>query len=125
MELVHFAHGVVEDAGDNAAVAVAGRSSVALAESEAADEGLAGFVENEFQAHAFGIVHAADEAVVLLYFQVAGVGALSAWHGGILTEAVPERSNGNALRRQGWRKLIGVFRLQKGFAFAKPFLRSR
>ena len=31
VELVHFAHGVVEDGGDDAAVAVAGRSGVALA----------------------------------------------------------------------------------------------
>jgi hypothetical protein len=86
MEFVYFAHGVVEDAGDNAAVAVAGRSSVAGAEPETADEGLALFVENEFQAHAFAVVLAADEAVVLLHFQVAGVVALGLpWHGGILT----------------------------------------
>jgi hypothetical protein len=37
---------------------------------------LAGFVEDEFQAHALGIVLAADEAVVLLHFDVAGVVAL-------------------------------------------------
>ena len=48
VELIYFAHGVIEDAGDDAAVAVAGRSGVALAEAEAADEGLAGFVEDEF-----------------------------------------------------------------------------
>ena len=41
VELVYFAHGVVEDRGDDAAVAVAGRSGVALAEAEFADEGLA------------------------------------------------------------------------------------
>ena len=82
VELVYFAHGVVEDAGDDAAVAVAGRSGVALAEAEAADEGLTRFVEDEFQAHAFGVVLAADEAVVLLHFHVAGFVALGArWHG--------------------------------------------
>ena len=76
MQFVDLAHGVVEDAGDDAAVAVARGSGVAFAESEAADEGLAWFVENEFEAHALGIVLAADEAVVLLHFDVAGVVAL-------------------------------------------------
>ena len=86
VEFVDLAHGVVEDAGDDATVAVARRSSVALAEAEAADEGLAGFIEDEFEAHAFGIVHAADEAVVLLHLDVAGVVALGlGWHGVILT----------------------------------------
>src|SRR5580693_4384273 len=86
MELVYLAHGVVEDAGDDAAVAVAGGSAVALAEAEAADEGLAGFVENEFKVHAFGVIRAADEAVVLLHFDVAGVVALGlGWHRRILT----------------------------------------
>jgi hypothetical protein len=86
VEFVDFAHGVVEDAGDDAAVAVAGRSSVAAAEAELADEGLAGFVEDELQAHAFFVVLAADEAVVLLHFHVAGVVALGLeGHGEILT----------------------------------------
>jgi hypothetical protein len=87
MQLVYLAHGVVEDAGDDAAVGVAGRAGVTAAEAEAADEGLAGFVEDELQAHALGIVHAADEAVVLLHFDVAGVVALGlAGHGMILTD---------------------------------------
>ncbi len=82
MKLVYFAHGVVEDAGDDAAVGMAGRSSVALAQAKLADKGLAFFVEDEFQAHAIRIVHAADEAVVLLHFCVAGVVALRlGWHG--------------------------------------------
>jgi len=88
MEFVDLAHGVVEDAGDNAAVTVAGRSGVALAEAEVADEGLAFFVENEFEAHAVGIVHAADEAVVFLHLHVAGVVALRlGGHEGILMDA--------------------------------------
>ena len=88
VELVHFAHGVVQDGGDDAAVAVAGRASVAFAETEFADEGLAGLVEREFQAHAVGIVLAAGEAVVLLHFHVAGVVALELFgHGGILAWA--------------------------------------
>ena len=76
VELVDLAHGVVKDACDDAAVAVAWRSGVTLAEAEAADEGLALFVEDEFEAHAVGIVHAADEAVVLLHLHVAGVVAV-------------------------------------------------
>ena len=72
MEFVDLAHGVVEDAGDNAAVAVAGRSGVALAQAEAADEGLAFFVEDEFEAHAFRVALSADEAVVFLGFVIAG-----------------------------------------------------
>jgi hypothetical protein len=90
VELVYFAHRVVEDAGDDAAVGVAGRSGVALAEAKLADEGLAGFVEDEFQTHAVGIVHAADEAIVLLHFCVTGVvtfGLGLAWHGGILRDS--------------------------------------
>jgi len=47
---------------------VAGRSGIALAEAKFADEGLAGFVEDELEAHAIGIVLAAYEAVVLLQF---------------------------------------------------------
>ena len=49
VEFVDLAHGVVEDAGDDAAVAVAGRSGVALAEAETADEGLPFFVEMNFR----------------------------------------------------------------------------
>ena len=86
MELVYLAHGVVEDAGDDAAVAMAGGSGVALAEAEAADEGLAFFVEDEFQVHAVGIIRAADEAIVLLHLDEAGIVALGLrWHGVILT----------------------------------------
>jgi hypothetical protein len=84
VKLVHLAHGVVEDGGDNAAVAVAGRSGIALAEAELADEGLALFVERELQAHARGIVLAAGEAVVFLQFEIAGVVAMDlglSWHG--------------------------------------------
>ncbi len=56
MEFIYFAHGIVEDAGDDAAVAMAGRSGVAVGEAEAADESLAGFVEDELQAHAARII---------------------------------------------------------------------
>ncbi len=76
-QFVDFAHGVVEDAGDDASMAVARRSGVTLAEAEAADEDLAGFVERELEAHAVGIVGAADEAVVFLHFGVGGFMAMS------------------------------------------------
>jgi hypothetical protein len=84
MELVYFSHGFVEDGGDDATVAMAGWSGVALAEAEFADESLALFVENEFEAHAVFVIGAADEAVVLLHFVVASVVAVGlglAWHG--------------------------------------------
>ena len=86
MQLVYLAHGVVEDAGDDAAVAVAGRTGVAAAQAEFADKCLALFVKDELEAHAVRIVHAADEAVVLLHFHVAGIVALGLrfGHGGIL-----------------------------------------
>ena len=84
-EFIYFAHGIVEDAGDDAAVAMAGRSGVAVGEAEAANESLAGFVEDEFQAHAARVVLTADEAVLLLQFVVAGFVALRLrGHGGIL-----------------------------------------
>jgi len=89
VQLADLAHGVVEDAGDDAAVAVAGRSGIALAEAEAADESLALFVEDEFEAHAVGIIHAADEAVILLQLHVASIVAVNLglrWHGGILRD---------------------------------------
>jgi hypothetical protein len=88
MELIYLAHGVIEDAGDDASVAVAGRSGVALAQAEFADEGLAVFVEDEFESHAIGVILAADEAVVLLQFVIGGfvaLGLVLPWHGGILT----------------------------------------
>src|SRR5580692_1124382 len=84
VELVHFPHRIVKDGGDDAAMAVAGRSGIALAEAEFADESLALFVEREFEAHAVGVVLAAGEAVVLLHFGVAGIVAFdlgSAGHG--------------------------------------------
>ena len=76
VELVDFAHSVVKDAGDNAAVAMAGRSGIAFTEAEVTDESLALFVENELKLHAAGIVLTADEAVILLHFHVAGFVAL-------------------------------------------------
>ena len=64
-ETVHFGHGFVEDSGDHAAVAVSGRTGVAFAETEAADELFGGLVEREFQAHTGGVVASATETEVL------------------------------------------------------------
>lgn len=75
-QLVHFAHGFVEEGGDDAAVAVAGRSGVALAQAKAANESLARFIEGELQAHPVRIIQAAGEAEVLLQLDVTGVVAV-------------------------------------------------
>ena len=77
VEFVDLAHGIVKDGRDDATVAVAGRSGIALAEAEFADESLALFVEREFEPHAVGVVLAAGEAVVLLHFGVAGIVAFN------------------------------------------------
>jgi len=75
-QLVYLTHGVVENGGDDSSVAVAWRTGVAFAESEAADRHLAVLVEGKFQAHAVGIVQAANEAVILMHADVARVVAL-------------------------------------------------
>jgi hypothetical protein len=56
MEFVYFAHRVVKDGRDDAAVAVAGRSGVALAQAKFADEGLALFVEGNLRRMPSGFV---------------------------------------------------------------------
>jgi hypothetical protein len=82
-QLVYLTHGVVENGGDDSSVAVAWRTGVAFAKSEAADRHLAVLVEGKFKAHAVGIVHAASEAVILLHAYVASVVAVTgrlSWH---------------------------------------------
>ncbi len=82
VQFIYFAHGVVEDRGNNAAVAMAGRPGVALAQFETADKCLALVVQGEFQAHAVGIILSAGEAVILLQFDVVGFVAMDlAGHG--------------------------------------------
>ena len=78
-QLVYLTHGVVENGGDDSSVAVAWRTGVTLAESEAADRHLAVLVEGKFKAHAVGIVQAASEAVILLRADVARVVAVIGW----------------------------------------------
>jgi len=82
MQFIHLAHRVIEDGGNNAAVAVAGRSSVALGQTKAADEGFAFFVESKFKAHAVGIVLSTGEAIILLHLRIGGFVAVNlAGHG--------------------------------------------
>src|SRR6266566_9034439 len=63
-EFAEFAHGIVEDGGDDAAVAITGRAGIAFAQPKAAHETLS-FL-SELQAHAFWIVLSASEAKVFL-----------------------------------------------------------
>ncbi len=72
VQFVYLAHGVVENGGDDAAVAMAGRSGVAFAETEAAESDAAFFVQRELQAHTVGISGPAGKTVILLQLGVAG-----------------------------------------------------
>src|SRR5271165_5752048 len=71
-QLVHLPHGIVENRGDDAAVAVTGRTGVTLAQPEVADEHLPLFVEGELEPHAVAIILAAGEAIVFLQLVVCG-----------------------------------------------------
>jgi hypothetical protein len=64
-ELVHFAHGFIQDGGNNAAMGMAWRPGVSARKLEMAD-GLARlFVQRELQFHALRIVMSATKAMVL------------------------------------------------------------
>jgi len=76
-KLIELAHGIIENSGDNSAVAVARRPGVALAEPEAAHEALAGIIKMEFQTHAVEIVLAAGEAEIL--FRPANSGEVASY----------------------------------------------
>lgn len=64
-QLVYFAHGFVEDGGNDAAVRVSWRPRVALGQLEIADRLAVLLVKEELQAHAGRVVLAAGEAVIL------------------------------------------------------------
>jgi hypothetical protein len=85
-QFIYFAHGFVEDGGDDATVAVSGRSGVALGEAKFADKTAPLSVVGETQAHAVGIAGAASEAAVFLELHVArvvsGFGGRVSWAGG-------------------------------------------
>ena len=65
LKLVHFAHGLVENSGDDAAVTVSGRPGVAVVQAEAANEHFAFLIKSKFQVHAGQIVRSAGKAEVL------------------------------------------------------------
>jgi hypothetical protein len=75
-KLVHFAHRFIEDGRDNSSVCVAGRSGVTLAQPKTAHEAIALFVVAELQVHAFGVIPAASEAIILLQADVARIVAM-------------------------------------------------
>ena len=65
-KLVQLAHGIVEDGGNNSAMAVPRGSGVALAKAEMRNEVITLAIKRELQVHAIRIVFAAGEAQVLL-----------------------------------------------------------
>ena len=75
-EPVHLRHGFVENGRDHATVTISGRTGVAFAETKAADELSAGFVQLEFQAHAGAIVASATKTEIL-FARMACAGAMA------------------------------------------------
>ena len=65
MQLVQFAHGVIENGGDDSPMAMPGRSRIALGQTEARNKMFAVSIECESQVHSRGIVFAAGKAVIL------------------------------------------------------------
>lgn len=76
-QAVHFAHGVVEDGGDDAAVTVAGRADVAVVQAKLANVSGFVFVDGELQLHAIGIVFSAGKTEILLQFYVVRIAGRS------------------------------------------------
>jgi hypothetical protein len=72
-QLVYFAHGFIQDGGDNASMRVSGRTGESFSQPETANEtgSLLGVLE--IQTHAFGVALAASKTVVSLQSDVAGV----------------------------------------------------
>lgn len=71
-DLVHFAHGLIEDRRDDAAVAMLRRSPEFLRQPELADELLVCLVESEFEMHSIWIVRPAGKADVFSWLVNAG-----------------------------------------------------
>ena len=63
-QLVHFAHRVIQNAGDDASVTVAGRARITVAELEVTYERAPLFIERKGQTHPLRIVRTADETVI-------------------------------------------------------------
>src|SRR4029077_21211621 len=72
-QLVHLAHGLVEDGRDDAAVAVSRRPGIAFAQAEAAHEASARLVIVKLEAHTVGVVLAAGETIIPLQLDVTGI----------------------------------------------------
>ena len=67
-KFIHFAHGFVQDGGDNAAVGVSGRTGIFARQLEVANGLARFFVQRELQPHALGIVMPAAKTMVLAWF---------------------------------------------------------
>ena len=65
-QLVHLTHRIVEDSGNDSAVAMARRAGIALAETKAAHEAVALLVMDKVQVHAFRVVFPAGKTIILL-----------------------------------------------------------
>ena len=63
-QLVDFAHGFIENGGDDAAVSVSRRPLIAARQAKAAPGAALGFVEIKFEVHALRIGRAAGKAAV-------------------------------------------------------------
>lgn len=65
MHLVQFAHGIVENGGDNAPVAMSRGTGVLFTQAEATDEAGARVIEGESKVHAVRVIFTAGKAPVL------------------------------------------------------------
>ena len=72
-QLVHLAHGLIEDGGNNASVRVSRRPLKAQRQPKAAPGSAARVIEPELHAHALGIVWTASETMVLGDARVFGI----------------------------------------------------
>jgi hypothetical protein len=64
-EFIHFAHGFVQDSGDNTAMGVPGRAGVFARKLEMANGLARRFVQRELQAHSLRIIVSAAKAMIL------------------------------------------------------------
>src|SRR5581483_5241 len=72
-DLVDLSHCLIEDGGDNPAMAIPRRASVALPQPESTHEAVTLLVVGKLQPHALGVVLAATKAVVPLQAHVARI----------------------------------------------------
>src|ERR1700730_13793575 len=72
-QLVHLTHSLIENGGDDAAVAVPWWPGVALIQTEVADKTLARSIVSKFQVHASSIVRTTSKAVVLRQTEITNI----------------------------------------------------